>query len=180
MLNPQPFHLTIVVAMAARNRVIGLDGQMPWHVSGDLKHYRALTMGKPMIMGRKTLQSIGRILDGRDTIVLSRSDTPVMPGALQAQTPQQALELAKQCARSRSASEIIIAGGAEIYRIFLPVVSRIELTRIDVEPAGDAFFPELPDTEWKTDELTPMQRGPRDSAPAEFVTLTRRIPLVVE
>lgn len=162
-----------VVAMA-RNRVIGADGAMPWRLPTDLKRYRALTMGRPMIMGRKTLQSIGRALDGRDTIVLTRDEGFAFPGVEVAGSPAEALALARSAAKARGSDEIVIAGGAEIYALFLDATDRIEMTIVESDSVGDASFPPLADADWVPAPEVSMHRGERDSADASFVTWHRR------
>lgn len=159
--------LVIVVAMA-QNGVIGLDGDMPWQIPSDLKRYRRLTMNKPMIMGRKTLESIGRVLDGRDTIVLTRAAAIPFDGARVARSPQEALSLAQACARTRDADQIVIAGGAEIYRLFLPSVVRLYVTRIEARPQGDTRFPPIDPTIWRLSRDEPCEAGPKDSAATRF------------
>lgn len=151
-----------VVAMA-RNRVIGAGGTMPWHLPSELKRFRALTDNRPMIMGRRTLDSIGRLLPGRDTIVLSRADTVEIAGAVPARTPAQALDLATAAAKRRGAHEIAIVGGAEIYSIFMPVTDRVYLTRVDIEPAGDTELAPF-ERDFDRVETGPIERGERDSA----------------
>lgn len=165
--------IVAVVAMA-RNRVIGADGTMPWRLPTDLKRYRALTMGRPMIMGRKTLQSIGRVLDGRDTIVLTRAEGFAFPGAQVARSPDEALALARSAATARGSDEIVIAGGAEIYALFLGLTDRVEMTIVETDPPGDASFPELSSDDWTRADEGRMPRGERDSADAAFVTWHRR------
>ena len=159
--------LVAVVATAA-NGVIGHLGGMPWSVPSDLKRYRALTMGKPMIMGRRTLESIGRVLPGRDTVVLTRASALPFEGAILAKSPDEALALATQAADRRGANEIVIAGGAEIYRAFLSRTARVERTVIEAEPPGDAFFPDLAAAGFR---LVAEENGvadPRDSAPTRY------------
>ena len=159
--------LVVVVAMAT-NGVIGNDGDMPWRVPSDLKRYRRLTMDKPMIMGRKTLDSIGRVLDGRDTIVLTRAATVPYEGARVARSPREALSLARACAKTRGADEIVIAGGAEIYRLFLSSVVRLYVTLIDAEPQGDTRFPPIDPAVWRLSQDEPCEPGPKDSAATRF------------
>ena len=166
------FELVAVVAMA-KNRVIGADGAMPWTLPADLKRYRRLTMGRPMIMGRKTLQSIGRVLDGRDTIVLTRSGVVAVEGAHPARDPQEALRLAARCAVARGTNEIVIAGGAEIYALFMEQIDRIEMTIVHCDPDGDTRFPEFDENGWEREAAAAMERGDRDSASAQFVTWKR-------
>lgn len=165
--------LVAVVAMGT-NRVIGKDGAMPWSIPSDLKRYRRLTMGKPMVMGRKTLQSIGRVLDGRDTIVLSRQDAVPFEGAHLAATPQEALRLARHCATSRGADEIVIAGGEEIYRLFFAELETIYLTEVMATPQGDARFPAIDPALFEAVRHEAPSQGDRDSAMTRF-TVYRRI-----
>ncbi|MFD2237333.1 dihydrofolate reductase [Aureimonas populi] len=161
-----------IVAMA-KNRVIGQGGAMPWRLPSDLKRYRRLTMGRPMIMGRKTLESIGRVLDGRDTIVLTRGEGALPAGALRAASLAEAVEIAAARARERGTNEIVIAGGGQVYAAFLDRLDRLELTEIDARPPGDAFFPELDKALWRTVGEEKMERGEKDSADARFLTLER-------
>ncbi|WP_279479336.1 dihydrofolate reductase [Aureimonas sp. SK2] len=168
--------LVAVVATAA-NGVIGLDGAMPWSIRSDLKRYRALTMGKPMIMGRRTLESIGRVLDGRDTIVLTRASSLPFEGAILARSTDEALDLAARAADRRGANEIVIAGGAEIYRQFLGATARVERTVIDAAPAGDAFFPDLAEAGFALVAEEPGAIDPRDSAPTRYQRWERVAPL---
>jgi dihydrofolate reductase len=165
--------LVAVVALAANN-VIGRDGAMPWSLSTDLKRYRRLTMGKPMIMGRKTLVSIGRVLDGRDSVVLTRSAALPLPGAVLAPSPEDALAIAGQLAQERGADEIVIAGGAEIYALFLPQIDRLYVTHVEAEPDGDARFPEIDPKVWRVVAEETVAAGERDSAASRFVTYDRR------
>ncbi|NDV85496.1 diacylglycerol kinase [Aurantimonas aggregata] len=159
----------------AENGVIGRAGAMPWHVPSDLKRYRRLTMGKPMIMGRKTLESIGRVLDGRDTIVLTRSPTVPFEGAIVADSPEAALTLARERAKTRGTDEIVIAGGGEIYRAFMDRLDRLLVTQVDAAPEGDAFFPPIDPGLWEKVLDEPAERGERDSAPCRFIVFERRV-----
>jgi dihydrofolate reductase len=165
--------LVAVVAMAA-NRVIGRDGTMPWSLSTDLRRYRRLTMGKPMIMGRKTLESIGRVLDGRDSVVLTRAAVLPLPGAVLAPSPEDALAIAGKLAEGRGAEEIVIAGGAEIYALFLPQIERLYVTHVEAEPEGDARFPVIDPQAWRIVAEETVAAGERDSAASRVVTYDRR------
>lgn len=164
------------VAAVARNGVIGLEGAMPWRLPTDLKRYKAITMGRPMIMGRRTLQSIGRVLEGRDTIVLSRTGETPFEGAIPARTPEEALTLAARSAAARGANEIVIAGGGEVYRLFWDRIHRLEITAVDADPAGDAFFPAYAGGPFERLERTAMARSGHDSADAWFETWMRVSP----
>ncbi|WAP67426.1 dihydrofolate reductase [Jiella pelagia] len=166
--------LVAVVAMA-ENRVIGKDGAMPWSIPSDLKRYRRLTMGKPMIMGRKTLQAIGRVLDGRDTIVLTRQESLPFEGAHLAATPEAALELAMACATSRGSDEIVIAGGEEIYRLFFDKLELLYVTEVMGEPEGDAGFPAIDPAVFEPVRREEASHAERDTAATRF-TVYRRVP----
>ena len=124
--------ITLIVARADNN-VIGLDGAMPWHLPADLKRFKALTIGKPMIMGRKTFDSLPGLLPGRRHIVLTRDMDWSVPGAEVVHDVTQALAL--------SAGDVSVIGGAEIYGLFLPHADRIELTEVHLSPAGDTRLP---------------------------------------
>lgn len=140
--------LTIVVA-TAENRAIGLNGKMPWHIPEDLKYFKAVTSGHPIIMGRKTFQSIGRPLPGRTNIVITRDQDYQAEGITVTHSLEQAIETAKTVAQSDGLSEIMVIGGAEIYALALPYTTRIHRTEIHAETEGDAFFPELVASDWQ-------------------------------
>ena len=132
----------VMIYARAANGVIGKDGTLPWHLPADLKRFKALTMGRPMIMGRKTFQSLGKPLPGRRHIVLTRRETWDSEGADVARTVDEALALARQDA---SASEIAIIGGAAVYDVFRPLAQRIELTEIHADYEGDTMMKPLSD-----------------------------------
>ena len=164
--------LALIAALAA-NRVIGLDNRMPWHLPADLKHFKALTLGKPIIMGRKTWDSLGRPLPGRLNIVVSRQPGLQLEGAEVFADLDAALARADQWAREQSVDELMLIGGAQLYEQGLPLADRLYLTRIDAEPEGDAFFPVFDGSHW--------QCAARDAHPAAddkpgftFETWTRR------
>jgi dihydrofolate reductase len=131
--------ITLIVARADNN-VIGLDGKMPWHLPADLKRFKALTTGKPMIMGRKTFESLPGLLPGRRHIVLTRDANWSAPGAEIAHDVAEALAL--------SGPDVSIIGGAEIYRLFMAKADRIELTEIHTAPDGDTYLPDF-GPEWR-------------------------------
>lgn len=164
--------LVAVVAMA-ENNVIGRDGEMPWRLATDLKRYRRLTMGKPMIMGRKTLASIGRVLDGRDSVVLTRGGGLPYEGAYAVHSPEGAVALAATLADARGADEIVIAGGAEIYRLFLDQVDRLYVTHVAAAPEGDALFPPIDPQHWKVVASEDVAAGEKDSAASRYVVYDR-------
>lgn len=164
--------IALVVAVA-QNGVIGNEGKLPWRLSSDLKYFRKLTMDKPLVMGRKTFQSIGQPLDGRDNIVISRDSSLKAPGILVAANLGEALELAREKARKRGADEIPIIGGAQIYELALPQADRIYLTRVHVSPDGDTWFPEIDKTQWRETSRERHSAGHGDSADYSFVVLER-------
>jgi dihydrofolate reductase len=166
--------LALVVAVA-QNGVIGKENGLPWHISSDLKRFRALTMGKPLLMGRKTFESIGRPLPGRETILISRDPTFVPPlGIYHASSIDAALALAAARAEAMKADEIIIAGGSEIFAALLDRTERMYVTFIDAAPKGDVFFPPVDWSDWqeihREDHLP--QKG--DDAAFSFVDFVRR------
>ena len=160
--------LSLIVAMA-KNRTIGLDGAMPWHIPEDLKFFKRVTMGHPVIMGRKTYQSIGAALPGRTNIVVTRNkdfeaaDADVVYDLLEALTKAKATEELWRPDGGRE--EIFVIGGADIYGQALPEAQRIYMTEVHQELPGDAFFPELAEGEWKeTDRLNRDPETPGGSA----------------
>ena len=131
-----------VVAALGRNRVIGVKGEMPWHLPADLAHFKRITMGKPIVMGRRTFEAIGKPLPGRVSIVLSRQQPGLPDGVTAARSLDDALKLAG------GADEIMIIGGGTLYAEALPRADVMELTFVDAEPEGDTFFPEWSENEW--------------------------------
>ena len=166
--------LVFIVAVA-KNGVIGGDNQLLWRLSGDLKRFKALTMGKPMIMGRKTFDSIGKPLPGRETIVVTRDPSWSREGVHVARDLDAAVTLADQLGQAMGASEAIVVGGAEIYRQLLPRATRVEWTEVDLAPEGDALFEPLDPREWLESAREAHFRNPeaKDEADYAFVTYQR-------
>ena len=133
--------ISLIVAMSER-RVIGRGGQLPWHMSADLKRFKRLTMGHPILMGRRTFESIGRLLPGRTTVIITRQRDYHVPGALVAHDLDEALQAAS------GDDEVFVIGGAEIYRLALPRITRIYATTVHADVEGDVYFPELPAENW--------------------------------
>jgi dihydrofolate reductase len=159
--------ISFVVAVA-RNGVIGREGGLPWHVSSDLKRFKEITLGKPVIMGRKTWESLPRKpLPGRRNIVLTRQHGFTATGAEVAQTPEDALKLVGD------APEVMVIGGGEVYRLFWPHVGRIYLTEVDLAVEGDTHFPVLDPAEWREVARETHAKGERDSAGFTLRTLDR-------
>ena len=144
----------VLVAAIARNGVIGADGGMPWHLPADLKHFKAVTLGHPVVMGRRTFESIGRALPGRRNVVVSRSLQQAPDGCLLADSLDHAVAAA-------DAETVMVIGGGELYRQALPRARRMELTLIDAAPEGDTRFPAWSPRDWK---LETIQVRPADAA----------------
>jgi dihydrofolate reductase len=158
--------LSLIVARAA-NGVIGNKGGLPWHIPSDLKHFKSLTMGHPIIMGRKTWESIGRPLPGRRNIVVSRQDTFAAPGAQVVTSLQAALDA---CGGE---VEVFVIGGEQLYRQALPLADRLYLTEIGREFEGDTKFPGLSDEDWLESHRLSVPDDP-SGVPLSYVTLQRR------
>ena len=165
----------IAVAALADNRVIGDDNRLIWRLKSDLKRFRALTMGRPLIMGRKTFQSIGKALPGRHTVVLTRDPDFRAEGVAIARSLDQALALGQDLARAHGADAVVIGGGADLYAQTLPLCERLYLTFVHAEPAGDALFPEFARSEWQQLASSSHPAGPDDEHPFTFLDLKRRI-----
>ncbi|MDY0007633.1 MAG: dihydrofolate reductase [Spongiibacteraceae bacterium] len=140
---------TAMIAAMAQNRVIGLDNRLPWHLSDDLKRFKQLTLGKPIVMGRKTFDSIGRPLPGRDNLVVSRDPDFHAAGVEVFTSVRAALARAQALAAARGADEVMVIGGAQLYSQLLPEADRLYLTVIDADVDGDAWFPAFSAAEWR-------------------------------
>jgi dihydrofolate reductase len=162
-----------LIAAQARNRVIGRDNTMPWHLPADLKHFKALTMGRPVIMGRKTFESIlatlGKPLPGRSNIIISRNRQFTAGGCTVVGSLEQAI------ASCGTAEEAFVIGGGEIYRQALPLAQRLHLTEIDAEFAGDATFPDFDKAQWHETARSAFPAGEAGFGYA-FVTYEKTAP----
>ena len=157
--------LSIIVAVA-RNRVIGLNNTLPWHLPEDLKRFRALTMGHHIIMGRKTYESLGRLLPGRTTVIVSRSKDYAVPGALVADSLETALAL---CGDD---PEVFVIGGAQLYLAAMHGADRLYLTEIEQDFAGDTFFPQFDGATWR--EISRESHVSAAGFPYSYLTFERR------
>ncbi|WP_413615168.1 dihydrofolate reductase [Halomonas cupida] len=162
-----------MIAAMSRNRVIGVDNQLPWYLPEDLKFFKRMTQVKPLVMGRKTFESIGRPLPNRLNIVVTRDTAFQHDGVRVCHDLVSAIEMADQHATVDAADEIMVMGGAQIYAQALPVAQRLYLTEVDIELEGDAFFPELDLSQWQ--EVDSVAGTPADGQPNyRFVRYERR------
>jgi dihydrofolate reductase len=164
--------VSLIVAVA-ENGVIGRKGALPWRLSSDLKTFRRLTMGKPIIMGRKTFQSLGKPLDGRDNIVLSSDPFFERQGVSVVDSLGAALTLARVLAATRGADEIMIIGGADVFREALALADRIYWTEVEASPEGEVHFPAFDMGEWTEVSREALPRGPKDDHSAILKVLER-------
>ncbi|SDU25270.1 dihydrofolate reductase [Halopseudomonas salegens] len=153
-----------MIAALGRNRVIGRDNQLPWHLPEDLKYFRARTWGKPIVMGRKTFESLGRPLPGRTNIVLSHQAGLSLPGAVVVASIEDALDRARAQAALDDVDEVMIIGGENLYTQLLAQADRLYLTQVELEPQGDAWFPEWDSRQWQLQEAENKPAG--DDYPA--------------
>jgi dihydrofolate reductase len=156
-----------MVVAATENDVIGRDNGMPWHLPDDLKYFKSRTMGKPMLMGRKTFESIGKPLPGRTSVVMTRDPAWRHDGVVVVRSLDEALTWAA------NAPELCAIGGAEIFHLVMPMARRLFLTRIHAHIEGDTFFPKPTPKEWREIERTEHPADERHAYPMSFVTLDR-------
>ena len=159
--------ISLIVAMA-QNGVIGRDNSMPWRLPEDLKRFRAFTLGKPILMGRKTFESIGRPLEGRTNFVLTRDRSWFAHGVIVVHSVEEALTQAS------TSDELVVIGGAEIYRLVLPFARRIYLTHVHADVPGDITFPEFDATQWADVEYSSQPADDEHAYPVTFGTRERR------
>lgn len=160
-------NISIVVAMTS-NSLIGRDGDLPWHLSADLQHFKSVTMGKPVVMGRLTYESIGRPLPGRENIVLTRDSDYKADGC----TIIHDLEQIKS--KCSDTEEIMIIGGAQLYTETLALASKLYITEVHAELHGDTFFPEFDRKQWQEIERLPFKADEKNDFDYSFVVLERR------
>jgi dihydrofolate reductase len=165
--------LAIVVALAD-NGVIGRDNKLIWRLKTDLRRFRDLTVGKPMIIGRKTHESIGRPLPGRKTIVMTRDKSFAAEGVQVVHSWDEALSEAERLADSMGGGEIVIGGGAEIFKLALPEAQRLFLTVVHAQPEGETVFPPFDKAAFREVRREPHPKGPDDEHAFTFIDLERR------
>jgi len=162
-----------MIVAVAQNGVIGRDNQLPWRLPGDLSRFKQITMGKPVIMGRATFDSIGKPLPGRDNIIVSRDINLKIEGAAVVSSPTAALDIARIVAVEKKLDEVIVMGGGQIYSALLPQADRLYLTQVLADVDGDAYFPQFDSNEWV--EIANEQVAASGDNPYSFcyVTLDR-------
>ncbi len=184
-MTPRAAVITLVAAVAA-NGTIGADGGLPWHLPADLKRFKAITMGHPMIMGRRTFESIGRVLPGRRTIVVTSDPAYAVPGALVAHSVDEALALAigpssgSESPGDGSPVPVMVVGGGDVYRQMMARADRLEITHVDIDVEGDTVFPHIDPALWResSSEHGSSDRGLSDRRYGyRFVTYERRGPI---
>jgi dihydrofolate reductase len=164
----------VIVAAVARNGVIGDGEKLLWRLPSDLKHFKALTLGKPMIMGRKTFVSIGKPLPGRQTIVVTRDRTFAAEGVQVAHSVDEALALGQAAGADMNANELILAGGGELYADMIGYADVLHITEVDCAPVGNAVFPKIDLLVWLETSREAHLPGLNDDAGFSFVTYERR------
>jgi len=159
--------LSLIAAMD-NNRLIGKDNDLPWHLPADLQHFKSVTMSKPILMGRKTYDSIGRPLPGRLNIVLTRSSDVQIQGVTVVNSVEDAMKAAQDV------EEVMVIGGSSIYELVLPEVDRMYLSFVDGEFEGDAWFPEFDKTEWEVIDEKAQAADEKNAHACRFVTYQRK------
>ena len=164
----------VIVAAMGENGVIGRDGGLPWRLKSDMKHFRSLTWGKPVIMGRKTYLTLRRPLPGRTNVVITRAKNFYAPGVVVAPNLENALTVARGDALRRGVGEIAVVGGAEVYAQTLSLAERIAVTLVHMRPQGETMFPSIDRNAWEETQRIEHAAGTDDEAPFAFVTYRRR------
>lgn len=163
-----------IFAAVSRNGIIGRDGDMPWRLSSDLKRFKAMTLGKPVVMGRKTYDSIGRPLPGRQTVVISRHAAIDHPDVCMAGSLAEAIAAAEALARQKGEDEICIIGGGQIYAQAIGIADRMCITHVEADIEGDTSFPAIDPATWQGQEAVEVPAGEKDSHATRFVVYDRR------
>ena len=164
----------VLVAAVGENNVIGREGKLPWRLKSDLQHFKRRTLNRPVIMGRRTYESIGKPLKDRTNIVITRSLAVIVPGGVLATSLDAALAIARGDAVKRGVSEIMIIGGSDLFVDTIDQANRLEITHVHAAPQGDTFFPPIDPTVWAAISRREYSAGPEDDADFSVVTYTRR------
>ncbi|MGJ4943415.1 dihydrofolate reductase [Bradyrhizobium sp. HKCCYLS1011] len=165
----------VLIVAIAENGVIGAQGAIPWRQKSDMQRFKAMTMGRPILMGRKTFTSFPRRpLPGRTNIVVTRDHDFRTPGAIVTHSVAEALTTARGDALRRSVAEIAVVGGAEIYTETMPLADRLEITEVHMSPPGDTVFPPIDRSQWEETARETHSSGPDDHAAFSYVTYRRK------
>lgn len=164
----------VLVAAVAENGIIGRNNRLIWRLKTDLRHFRDLTMGRPVIMGRRTFDSIGKPLPGREVIVVTRQPDLAIPGVSMARSADEALAIGQRLAGASGAREVISAGGGDIYAATIGAADRLEITRVKLDVEGDAHFPSIDPAVWRLVSSQDHPAGPDDEAAFSFLSYRRR------
>jgi len=164
---------TILVAAMGENGVIGRDNQLPWRLKSDLQYFKRVTMGKPVVMGRKTYLSIGKPLPGRTNIVVTRDKSFSAPGVITAPSIPEAMKIAREDAIQRGADAIAVIGGTEIFEQTIGMADRLVLTKVHMSPEGDATFPAIDPKIWREVERSEQPQGEGDDCGFTYLTYIR-------
>ena len=164
----------VLVAAIGDNAIIGREGQLPWRLKSDLQHFKKVTLNRPVIMGRKTHESIGRLLPDRTNIVLTRDLSLIAPGAVLATSLDAALSYARSDAARRGVDEIIVIGGGDIFAATMDMADRLEITNVHMSPEGDVLFPVIEPEIWQEISREEHYAGADDDADFSLVTYIKR------
>lgn len=164
----------VLVAAVGENGVIGRAGGMPWRLQSDMQHFKRLTIGKPVMMGRKTYESIGKPLKDRTNIVLTRDLSLAAPGAVLATSLDAALAYARKDAEQRGVDEIMVIGGSDVFEATMPMAARLEITHVHSKAEGDVTFPPIDPKLWREASRTAHRAGPHDEAAFDVTVYVRR------
>ncbi len=163
----------VLVAAVGENGIIGRDGQLPWRLKSDLQHFKKVTLNRPVIMGRKTFESLPKPLKNRTNIVLTRDLGLVAPGCVLATSMDAAFGFAREDAQQRGVDEVMIIGGSDIFTDTMAVADRLEITRVHAAPEGDVRFPAIDPTVWRESYRQWRPRGPDDDTDFTILTYER-------
>jgi len=163
-----------MIAAVGENGVIGSDQSIPWRIPSDFAWFKQQTLGKPMVMGRKQFETVGKPLPGRTNIVITRRRDFQPQGVVVVESPEAALDHAEKIAPADGAQEIMIIGGGEIYALFMPAAERLYITHVDLAPDGDVFFPKITQEDWTVIDLPEVAPSPRDEATYRVKVYERR------
>lgn len=165
-----------MIAAVAENGVIGMANAIPWRLPSDFSHFKRMTLGKPLIMGRKTFESIGKPLEGRTNIVVSRSAGYQPEGVVVVSSLGEALKRAQEIAGRDGADEVMIGGGGAIYAEAMPLAERLYISHVALKPEGDSYFPRIPAEDWRETGIIEVPPSPKDSARFTVRVYERRRP----